>query len=620
MTNTNRFSFVLFITFIFVPVLANASTNVYYSVGQNTSDHKTGSPLISIANGVATFSVAQTATNMGIGDKVTYNTNTIAYISGKVSTSVWNVITATGGTPADISNSTVVSIVHPFSSLSTAISQSSQSSFLNTNNLVTGNYILNLPLYYDSGADTTSVTIQGYTTGASNYINIYTPTNTSTQVNQSQRHSGVWDTSKFRIIPSSNPFQATIEVNQAYTHLDGLQVSPWNAANRNGINITADYVYISNTIVKGGGSDNAGIRFDTGVNSAGYIYNTIIYDLGLYGIYEALAAGPYFYVYNVTIHNCPSSIVSYGSSMVAKNVLSYASTQGFVGTYSATSTNNASNLASNSQGSNPRDSVTVTFIDEAGDNFHISSSDTGVLNRGATLSSDPYFSFSTDIDLSSRNGIWDIGADEYIDTTPPSSPTSLSANVISSNEIDLSWASSTDDVSVSGYVVYRDSNPIASTTMKSYSDTGLSQNTSYTYGIMAYDSSNNYSSLSSTLSTSTLADITAPVLSSGSPTGTLDPQTTSTSLTLITNENATCRYSTQSNTSYDSMTSNFSQTLSTSHSVTVSGLTDGSSNIYYVRCVDAYGNKNSSDYTITFSIGISASANNDYYSWSNRLE
>ncbi len=44
--------------------------NIYYSVGQNTNDHKTGTPTISITDGVATFSEAQTAANMGVGDKI----------------------------------------------------------------------------------------------------------------------------------------------------------------------------------------------------------------------------------------------------------------------------------------------------------------------------------------------------------------------------------------------------------------------------------------------------------------------------------------------------------------------------------------------------------------------
>lgn len=48
--------------------LASAATPVYYSVGQNTNDHKTGTPTVTVSGTTATFSVAQTATNMGVGD------------------------------------------------------------------------------------------------------------------------------------------------------------------------------------------------------------------------------------------------------------------------------------------------------------------------------------------------------------------------------------------------------------------------------------------------------------------------------------------------------------------------------------------------------------------------
>lgn len=613
---------ILFVLASFIVCLpAKAATNVFYSVGQNTTDHKTGSPTVTISSGVATFSVAQTATNMGVGDKVTYNTNSVAYISSKVSTSQWNVITATGGTPADISNSTVVSIAHAFSSLNAALTGASGASYLNTTNLVTGNYLLNIPVYYDSGTDTTAVTVTGFTTGASNYVRIYTPFNTSTEVNQSQRHAGIWNNSLYKIIPSSNPFAATVEVAQSYTRIDGLQISPYNSSNRNGINVTADFVTVSNCIIKGGGSDNAGIRLDTGVNTAFYAYNIIMYNLGTYGFYEGLAAGPNFYLYNTTIYNVPTSVTSYGASLVAKNVLSYSSTNGFVGTYNvATSTNNASSLSNNAQGINARNSVTVSFVNAASGDFHILSTDVGVLNFGANLSSDPYLAFTTDIDNETRAGTWDIGADEYIDTTAPSIPTGLSASAVSTTQIDLTWNASTDDVGVTGYKIYRDSVQVGTSAGTSYSDTGLTQNTLYSYTVAAYDAGNNTSSQSSASTATTQADVTAPTRSAGAPSGQLDPSTTSTTISLTTDENATCKYSTSASVSYASMTNTFGTTGGTSQSTTVSGLSDGNTYTYYIRCLDSYGNSNSSDYSISFSIGIAASAKSDFFSWETRTD
>jgi hypothetical protein len=102
------------------------------------------------------------------------------------------------------------------------------------------------------------------------------------------------------------------------------------------------------------------------------------------------------------------------------------------------------------------------------------------------------------------------------------------------------------------------------------------------------------------------ADTTPPVRSNGQPTGTLPAGTTQTTLSLTTNETATCRAATTAGLAYASMPTTFSTTGGTSHSMPVSGLTSGTSYTYYVRCQDASGNANSDDFTIAFSIAASA--------------
>ena len=97
-------------------------------------------------------------------------------------------------------------------------------------------------------------------------------------------------------------------------------------------------------------------------------------------------------------------------------------------------------------------------------------------------------------------------------------------------------------------------------------------------------------------------DTTPPVRSNGQPSGTLPVGTTQTTLSLTTNENATSRYSTVAGTAYGSMQGTFSTTGGTSHSTTITGLTDGSSYTYYVRSIDAAGNANTNDFAISFSI------------------
>ncbi len=97
-------------------------------------------------------------------------------------------------------------------------------------------------------------------------------------------------------------------------------------------------------------------------------------------------------------------------------------------------------------------------------------------------------------------------------------------------------------------------------------------------------------------------DATPPVLSNGQPTGTLPAGTTQTTISLTTDENATCKYATTAGTPYASMPNTFAVTGGVSHSTTVSGLANGQTYSYYCRCSDIVGNVDGSDYVITFSI------------------
>jgi chitodextrinase len=70
------------------------------------------------------------------------------------------------------------------------------------------------------------------------------------------------------------------------------------------------------------------------------------------------------------------------------------------------------------------------------------------------------------------------------DKTPPS-VRNPAAVAISSSQVNLSWPASTDNVGVAGYQVYRNGAQLAPTTATTYSDTGLSANTTYSYTVSA---------------------------------------------------------------------------------------------------------------------------------------
>lgn len=107
------------------------------------------------------------------------------------------------------------------------------------------------------------------------------------------------------------------------------------------------------------------------------------------------------------------------------------------------------------------------------------------------------------------------------DTTPPSTPANLTADPVTQTQIDLSWDASVDDVLLSGYQVFRDAALIATTTLTTYSDTGLAASTSYTYFVRAFDSSLNISSSSNSVTTTTLqaAPTSTPPVDDGGSSG-----------------------------------------------------------------------------------------------------
>jgi len=104
--------------------------------------------------------------------------------------------------------------------------------------------------------------------------------------------------------------------------------------------------------------------------------------------------------------------------------------------------------------------------------------------------------------------------------------------------------------------------------------------------------------------TEILVDSIAPVRSDGLPSLNLVSGTLETSISLQTDESATCKYATTANQEYDAMLNTFVATQSINHTSLVVGLTDGTTYNYYIRCADTVENKNKDDFVITFSVNI----------------
>lgn len=191
----------------------------------------------------------------------------------------------------------------------------------NEQNLVTGgNYFLaEIDGDWSGGADTTAVSINGWTTAAANYISIYT---TATA-----RHDGKWNTNKYILDVFAGD---AIYNREKYVYITGLQIEFGSSDNgTSGINNDAGGgtydQFASHNIIRGVifvlNSTNYGILGSGSGNH--YYWNNIIYDVtrsgqaNMYGIYS----GQNCWHYNNTIYNCSRGIRQHTRPAYAKNNL-----------------------------------------------------------------------------------------------------------------------------------------------------------------------------------------------------------------------------------------------------------------------------------------------------------
>jgi hypothetical protein len=258
-------------------------------------------------------------------------------------------------------------------------------------------------------ADTTGVTIDGWTTTSTNYIEIKT--------DAAGRHDGKRNTSKYRLDTTSR----CIDIVEDFVRIDGLQFQITTSVGTQGIRSQAGAsadIRISNCIFKGvisGTSEVDGVLHTVGTLR---MRNCIFYDfvnganfMGALYLGGSHAAS---YIYNCTFQNCYFGLNNdAGTVCTVKNTMAQDCTSySFGGTYNAASTNNCYDSGSGAAPGSNSQTGEVTFVNEASDDFHIDSSDTVAKNNGADLSADANYAFSDDIDGASRSGTWDIGADE----------------------------------------------------------------------------------------------------------------------------------------------------------------------------------------------------------------
>jgi chitodextrinase/uncharacterized Ntn-hydrolase superfamily protein len=169
------------------------------------------------------------------------------------------------------------------------------------------------------------------------------------------------------------------------------------------------------------------------------------------------------------------------------------------------------------------------------------------------------------------------------DTEAPTAPTGLSASNTTMISTDLSWTASTDNVGVVGYDVYEGASLIGSATTVSFSVTGLSPATSYTFTVVAKDAAGNESVPSNPLGVTTMSDTIAP----SAPTNLTASNTTQTTTDLSWNAST----DNVGVTGYDILEGVTVIGTTTGTQFNVTGLSPSTSYSFTVLAKDAAGNE-----------------------------
>lgn len=431
--------------------MLGAQTQIYRSMQVNKTAAIATNALgsLTISGTTATFSAAM-PDSIGVGDVINYNaTLSVCFISGRTSSTVFTVQNATGGTPTAIVTDVGWNIYRAYTAYSgwesvtenTGIPAGVRNFDSARRNLVTNNEVWNIAFYRSSNDEAGPINVSDtWVTDSTRYIRLYAPYATS-EVGTTQRHNGTETQPYARMnslvsLNSSGTdvvkcfrFEGIIWRMEA-VNCENFQVNDALANSR----IFFDDIVFYGRNGSGCSGTTAAILVSSDFNGRIFARNCIFYNFDGSGsnsgagrhaaiMYTSQAASTgHIYINNCTDYNSnyfidheePQGFVTVKNSLsqAGDNTTAFFTAGG--ASFTAASNYNLSDKAADAPGANSKNSTSVTFVNAAGNNFHLNSGDTGAGNSGTSLASD-YLPVTTDIDREARPAtLVDIGADEGV--------------------------------------------------------------------------------------------------------------------------------------------------------------------------------------------------------------
>ena len=328
---------------------------------------------------------------------------------------------------------------------------------------MTGGFQLNWPCYNDAPM-IDQVTIAGYTTGAINFIKVYTPVYPN-QVGVSQRHTGRARTG-FRLRPTTAIDNDSVRVNDSFVRVEGIEIDGSASAAPNGaggvsletFGTTPVEHHVSHNII-------CDTRNFTGIFAASMsakVWNNVLHNVDntAFGAVVMNQAGGTGYFYNNTVYDhAGHGIRRTNGTMIATNNVSMLPGGGFFDFNGVItqSRNVSSDATAAGGGSQINMTAYATYFQNTtagAEDLHLRNSSVYLWgSNGADLSADANQPVTNDIDLGPRVRP-DIGADEFT-ATPLYRSVGITATALASgaaNALTISGSTATFGVALANNI------------------------------------------------------------------------------------------------------------------------------------------------------------------------